>query len=155
MRALMDDAEVLNLDTVEDSIVGTTNRNERDFWAELAQTTLKPESANLGKVEKLKEKLRSLRNTFVLVLLITNVMWIVFLYTLVFPELTKYNLPSRGFSLLFLSIFSIIFLIQFVAMLLHRLKTLFHWLAGIKPKDSVAAVWAGNDEEFENVSVLT
>jgi len=109
-------------------------QQEYEFWKDLADNKLKPESANLGKVEELKEKLNSLRNLCLLVLLLVNIMWIVFLYTLVFPELTDYNLPDRAFSLLFLSIFSIIILIQFGAMIFHRIETLVHLLARTKLK---------------------
>ena len=112
------------------------------FWERLAENTLKPESANLGKVEELKEKLKNLRNLALLVLLLSNIMWIVFLYTLVFPELTDYNLPDRAFSLLFLAIFSVIILIQFVAMLFHRFVTLVHLLARTKLKNkTLEANW--------------
>ena len=112
------------------------------FWERLAENTLKPESANLGKVEELKEKLKNLRNLALLVLLLSNIMWIVFLYTLVFPELTDYNLPDRAFSLLFLAIFSVIIFIQFVAMLFHRFITLVHLLARTKLKNkTLEANW--------------
>jgi len=112
----------------------TKRKEENTFWSKLVEK-LAPESANLGKVEELKEKLRNLRNISLLVLLLTNIMWIVFLYTLIFPQLTKYNLPDRAFSLLFLAIFSIIILIQFCAMLFHRFTTLVHLLARTKVKN--------------------
>ena len=111
------------------------SRREYEFWLNLAKNTLKPESANLGKVEELKEKLRNLRNLALLVLLLTNIMWIVFLYTLIFPQLTKYNLPDRAFSLFFLAVFSIIICIQFIAMIFHRFITLVHLLARTKLKN--------------------
>ena len=115
---------------------------EYRFWESLAEHTLKPESANLGKVEELKEKLKNLRNLALLVLLLTNIMWIVFLYTLVFPQLTDYNLPDRAFSLLFLAIFSVIILIQFIAMIFHRFVTLVHLLARTKIKNKkIEANW--------------
>ena len=107
---------------------------EYEFWFNLAKSKLKPESANLGKVEELKEKLRALRNLALLVLLLMNIMWIVFLYTLIFPQLTKYNLPDRAFSLFFLVIFSLIIFIQFIAMMFHRFITLVHFLARTKLK---------------------
>ena len=77
-------------------------------------------------------------------------MWIVFLYTLVFPQLTKYNLPDKVFSLLFLFVFSFIVLIQFLAMLIHRFKSLLHLLAGIRPKDNQ---WAANKDDKVDVRV--
>ena len=58
-----------------------------------------------------------------------------FLYTLIFPQLTQYNLPNRAFSLLFLSIFAVIIIIQFVAMMFHRFITLVHLLARTKIKN--------------------
>ena len=125
------------------------DKNEVEFWDQLANTTLKPESANLGKVEELKEKLTNLRNLSVLILLLINVMWIVFLYTLKFPELIKYGLPDKAFSLLFLIIFSVIMVIQFVAMIFHRFETLLHLLAGIRSKDNTASQWTANTDIIE------
>jgi len=80
------------------------------------------------------------------VLLLTNVMWIVFLYTLVFPQLTKYNLPDRAFSLLFLAVFSVIIVIQFIAMIFHRFGTLVHLLAGILHRST------GRSQSLSNVT---
>ena len=127
------DAETKDLsDTAEES---EESKQEYKFWLNLAKNLLKPESANLGKVEELKEKLRNLRNLALLVLLLTNIMWIVFLYTLIFPQLTKYNLPDRAFSLFFLAVYSIIICIQFIAMIFHRFITLVHLLARTKLKN--------------------
>ena len=112
------------------------HKNEHDFWQKLAENMLKPESANLGNVDELKKKLKDLRNIFLLVLLLTNIMWIVFLYTLIFPQLTKYNLPDRAFSLFFLAIFSVITCIQFIALIFHRFNTLVHLLARTKLKNT-------------------
>ena len=137
-RTKVEKALTLHLSEVEDP----DKKMEYTFWKNLAETTLKPESANLGKVEELKEKLKDLRNLALLVLLLTNIMWIVFLYTLIFPQLTDYNLPDRAFSLLFLAIFSVIILIQFIAMVFHRFITLVHLLARTKIKNkSLEANW--------------
>ena len=130
-RTQVEQALTLNLADV----ASEEGKQEYVFWKNLADDKLKPESANLGKVDELKEKLRDLRNVALLVLLLVNIMWIVFLYTLVFPQLTKYNLPDRAFSLLFLAIFSIIVFIQFVAMIFHRFITLVHLLARTKIKN--------------------
>ena len=139
-RTSVEQAETENLSDKADEC--EESRKEFEFWSDLATNILKPESANLGKVEELKEKLRNLRNLALLVLLLTNIMWIVFLYTLVFPQLTDYNLPDRAFSLLFLAIFSVIILIQFIAMVFHRFITLVHLLARTKIKNkSLEANW--------------
>ena len=129
-RSIMERASVRELQQLGDS-------DEKQFWDDLVENALKPESANLSKVDELKNKLKILRNLSVLMLFLINTMWIVFLYTLVFPSLGKYNLPDRAFSLLFLFIFSIIVLIQFLAMIFHRFKTLLHLLAGIRAKNNI------------------
>ena len=128
--------------TLKDNHINVCH-NEYKFWEDLVAKKLKPESANLSKVEELKTSLRDLRNFCLLIVLLTNIMWIVFLYTLVFEPLAKYNLPARAFSLLFLVLFSIIILIQFIAMLFHRFITLLHVLAGIRParKDDTSSNW--------------
>lgn len=141
----MDNAMKLKLDEVED-MNGTTNKLENKFWDKLAKTKLQPESDNLNKGEELKEKLRNLRNFSVLIIFLINVMWIVFLYTLVFPQLAKYNLPERAFGLLFLLLFSIIVLIQFLAMIFHRFETLLHLLAGIRSRDNTVSQWTGTSD---------
>ena len=105
----------------------------------------------MSKVEELKEKLKNLCNLSVLILFLINVMWVVFLYVLVFPQLTKYNLPDRAFSLLFLFIFSIILLIQFFAMLFHRYKTLLHLLAGIRPREYIVNVTEDDEEDRDDI----
>ena len=105
---------------------------EFNFWKELTEGILKPESANLSKGKEIKKSLKDLRNFSLLIVLLTNIVWIVFLYALVFRPLAKYNLPVRAFSLLFLMIFSIIVLIQFVAMLFHRFMSMLHVLARVK-----------------------
>ena len=134
-RSIMERASVREL--YEEQQLGDSD--EKQFWDDLVENALKPESANLSKVDELKNKLKILRNLSVLMLFLINTMWIVFLYTLVFPSLGKYNLPDRAFSLLFLFIFSIIVLIQFLAMIFHRFKTLLHLLAGIRAKNNINA----------------
>ena len=128
----------------------------------MVKDKLQPESANLGKTDELKKKLKDLHNLSVLIIFLINVMWIVFLYTLIFPQLTQYNLPDKAFSLLFLFIFSFIVLIQFFAMIVHRFKSLLHWLAGIRPKNNqwvtsgdVVDIGVEDDEEIDNDDVET
>ena len=137
-RAMMDQAVK--------KLLSDESEMEYDFWNKLAKEKLQPESANLSKVEELKDRLKVLRNFSLLVLLLTNVMWIVFLYTLVFPQLTKYNLPDRAFSLLFLAVFSVIIVIQFIAMIFHRFGTLVHLLAGILHRST------GRSQSLSNVT---
>ena len=129
---------------------GEDDAKEDSFWKKLINKKLKPESSNLGKVKEVKDDLKELRNYFLLVLLLANILWIAFLYSLTFEKLEKYNLPKRAFSLFFLIIFAIIVLIQFIAMICHRFVTLLHLLAGIRLTNNDKA--ALNGDEFETVS---
>ena len=142
-RSLMKGGTILALNEVEG------NNLENSFWVKLVKDKLQPESANLGKTDELKQKLKDLRNLSVLIIFLINVMWIVFLYSLVFPQLTKYNLPDKAFSLLFLFVFGFILLVQFLAMLVHRFESLLHLLAGIRPKDKTSDQWVGNEDVVE------
>ena len=125
---------------------GENDAKEHKFWKKLANQKLKPESSNLGKVREVKDDLKELRNYVLLVLLLANVMWIAFLYSLTFRKLEKYNLPKRAFSLFFLIVFAIIVLIQFIAMICHRFVTLLHLLAGIKPTNNGRYIWIPGDD---------
>ena len=80
----------------------------------------------------LKKALKTLRNATLAVLLLINIMWIVLLYTLQFPELQKYNLPTKAFEILFLAVYALIILVQFGAMIVHRGVTLVHYLARVE-----------------------
>jgi len=115
------------------------NEEEFRFWNDLRENYLKPESENFNKIKVLKQKLKDLRNYSLLVLLITNLIWIVFLYALAFPQLAKYNLTDRAVSLLFLAVFSIILMIQFIAMLFHRFFNLLHLLAASRAENVKAS----------------
>lgn len=52
------------------------------FWTKLRQRCLLPESAVFGSVTQLKEKLEDLRDSFLSVFAIANVMWIIIIITL-------------------------------------------------------------------------
>eukprot|EP00731_Ephydatia_muelleri_P038335 Em0725g2a len=65
------------------------------------------------------------------VLLLINIMWIVLLYTLQFPELYKFNLPTKAFELFYLAVYASIIFVQFCAMIVHRGVTLIHYLASV------------------------
>ena len=112
---------------------------EETFWnQEDIRKVLKPVSVHFqGQVKDLKQSLRSLRNTALGVLLLVNIMWIVLLYSLSFPELENYGFDKRGFQLLFLAVYSFVIIVQFVALICHRLVTLVHYLGRTKPEEVI------------------
>ncbi|KAL5496346.1 hypothetical protein EMCRGX_G012610 [Ephydatia muelleri] len=104
------------------------------FWESMLDVgqPLRPIEASFKSDAELKEALKALRNATLAVLLLINIMWIVLLYTLQFPELVKYNLPSKAFEALFLAVYALIILVQFGAMIAHRGVTLVHYLARVE-----------------------
>ena len=120
---------------------GVTDDNADDaestFWKSMLAVgkPLRPIEASFKSDTELKESLKTLRNATLAVLLLINIMWIVLLYTLQFPELQKYNLPSKAFEALFLAVYALIILVQFGAMIVHRGVTLIHYLARVESTD--------------------
>ena len=116
-----------------EKISDTTSNDECLYWTEMLDVgkPLRPLAASFKSESELKEGLRSLRNITLAVLLLINIMWIVLLYTLQFPELQKFNLPTKAFELLFLAVYALIVSVQFCAMILHRGVTLIHYLARV------------------------
>ena len=124
------------IDNLPVTLLERTNKDEADFWVGVIHRNLKPVSVRFqGQVEDLKHSLRSLRNAALAVLLLLNIMWIVLLYTLNFPELTDYGLDSRGFQLLFLAVYGFIIVVQFITLIFHRIVTLVHYLGRIQPSE--------------------
>ena len=110
---------------------------EEDFWNEKdISKVLRPISVYFqGQLKDIKQSLRSLRNTVLGVIFLVNIMWIILLYSLSFPELEDYGFDKRGFLLLFLAVYGFIIIVQFLALLCHRMVTLVHYLGHTKPEE--------------------
>lgn len=109
---------------------------EAKFWKqEDICRVLKPISAHSqSQVKDFKQSLRSLRNIALGVIFLVNIMWIVLLYSLRFPELENYGFNKRGFQLFFLAVYSFVIIIQFIALICHRVVTMVHYLGHTKPE---------------------
>ena len=101
---------------------------EYEFWEGLRQACLIPELSAFDQSAKLKEKLVELRNTTLVVFGVTNVLWMIIILTLVQHKDLKV-LGVHGIGLGFLAIYGCIFVIQFLALLGHRFKTIVQVLA--------------------------
>ena len=98
-----------------DICLDENSRAEAAFWMKLVKKQLKPVSVNFqGQIKDLKQSLRSLRNTILGILFLTNIMWIILLYSLTFPELEKYGLDKRGIQLLLMAVYSFVIIVQFL-----------------------------------------
>ncbi len=125
--------------------------DETQFWKDLIFKKLKPVSAQLTAIEEIKESLRSLRNTVLVVLFLVNIMWIIALYTVQFPRLADYGIDPRAFQLLFLFVYGFIIIVQFFMMICHRGITLVHYFGRVRPYH--VAVPATGQLDFLNLSL--
>lgn len=115
---------------------GGPDEQENNFW-ETLMDKLKPETVRFTPIDDLKANLKSLRNSVLAILLLVNLMWIILLYTLEFSQLIDYGLESRAFQTLFLAVYGIIIVVQFVTLLCHRSVTLVHYLGRTQPDEIV------------------
>ncbi|XP_068708203.1 uncharacterized protein [Montipora foliosa] len=102
--------------------------NECAFWHGLRERCLIPELFAFDQTSSLKEKLVELRNRSLLVFAVANALWMITILTLVQQK----DLKVLGVDIIglgFLTIYGCIFVIQFLALLCHRFKTVIHVLA--------------------------
>ncbi|KXJ20584.1 Caskin-1 [Exaiptasia diaphana] len=121
---------------------------ELRFWEMLRSRCLLPESAVFGSMTELKEKLEDLRDSFLTVFAIANVMWIIVIITLDKQAELKVK-GTNAIGLVFLFVFGLVIVIQFLTMIFHRLSTLCHLLARALWKRGRSQLsWAFNDEDL-------
>ena len=116
------------LDRLPLSYLDEDDHNEYEFWESLRQTCLVPELSAFDQTSELKAKLVELRNTTLMVFAVTNALWMIIILTLVqHKDLKVLGVDIIGLG--FLTIYGCIFVIQFLALLGHRFKTMVHVLA--------------------------
>ncbi|CAN9503629.1 unnamed protein product [Ophioblennius macclurei] len=118
--------------------------DEEDFWLQLQERYLQPLPYDEKKQEKIAKGLRELRNKITFVFFFLNSLWLVAAFTLqTFEEslsiqipMVDLNLEFTGrniiidpIALLFILGFALSVVIQFFAMLYHRVSTLVHYVA--------------------------
>nr|XP_057945767.1 chitin synthase 1 [Doryrhamphus excisus] len=118
------------------------DEDEQDFWSKLIERYLKPIVDTKAHLDEVTRELKSLRNKAVFLYFIINVLWVVATFFLqaigndvISIKIPKYYsngtqsgefLKVEPLSLMFLLSFAILLLIQFLAMLYHRVYTLIH-----------------------------
>ncbi|XP_037102964.1 chitin synthase 1 [Syngnathus acus] len=116
--------------------------DEDDFWKKLIERYLKPIVDTKAHLDEVTRELKSLRNKAVFLYFIVNVLWVVatFFLQAIGNDVISIKIPkfySNGtqseeylkvepLSLMFLLSFAILLLVQFLAMLYHRVYTLIH-----------------------------
>ncbi|XP_073775417.1 chitin synthase 1 isoform X2 [Danio rerio] len=118
------------------------SEDEQDFWEKLLERYLKPIQDDKAHLEEVTRELKSLRNKAVFLYFIINVLWVVATFFLqaiggdvlsieipkYYPNKTLAPEPLRvePLSLMFLLSFAVLLVVQFLAMLYHRVYTLIH-----------------------------
>lgn len=103
---------------------------EYEFWEGLRQKCLSPELSAFDQTSKLKEKLIELRNKALMTFGVINVLWMIIILSLVrHKDLKVLGVDIIGLA--FLTIYGLIFVLQFLALLGHRFKTVVHVLARV------------------------
>ncbi|XP_038128265.1 chitin synthase 1 isoform X2 [Cyprinodon tularosa] len=117
------------------------DEGEKDFWDKLIERYLTPINDTPEHKARVSKELKSLRNKAVFLYFIINVLWVVatFFLQLIGNDIISIKIPKHipgqntteylkvePLSLMFLFSFAILLLVQFVAMLYHRVYTLIH-----------------------------
>ncbi|XP_076451581.1 uncharacterized protein LOC143287463 isoform X2 [Babylonia areolata] len=120
MRQVIDDAVVHYL--------FQSNVAENDFWERLKKSCLEPDLKAFGPEAEVKAKLVNLRNEWLVVLAVSNILWLVLISTLA-AQASLTVLGANPLGLVFVVIFGFLFVLQFLTMLVHRVYTMSHYLA--------------------------
>ncbi|XP_029299165.1 chitin synthase chs-2-like [Cottoperca gobio] len=122
----------------------TLDKDEEQFFIELTAKYLEPLPENKKKQEEMVEELKGLRNKMTFVYFICNAFWLIVTFTLqlleisIFIQVPKLNLNLEytgeyifidPVAFMFILAFALLVIIQFIAMLYHRIHTLIHYVA--------------------------
>ncbi|XP_072304339.1 chitin synthase chs-2-like [Eucyclogobius newberryi] len=121
----------------------TLEKEEEQFFIELQLKYLEPLPADKAKQEMVKESLKELRNKVNFAFFFLNAVWLAATFTLqtfdvaIFIEVPKLSVELQDLGqvkidpigFMFIIGFAASVLVQFVAMLFHRLNTLIHYVA--------------------------
>ncbi|KAK7913398.1 hypothetical protein WMY93_013609 [Mugilogobius chulae] len=142
------------------------DEDENDFWNKLLDRYLKPINDSKEHQEEVTKELKSLRNKAVFLYFIINILWVVATFFLqaigndvISIKIPKYlpngtlsgeYLKVEPLSLMFLLSFAILLLIQFLAMLYHRVYTLIHIVSYRSKEKDYLEKPTTYDPELEN-----
>ena len=132
---LMQETETkLNNLRVPDTCATQREDSECAFWKDKVKTTLRPIPEGLTRTNELKHSLNNLRYAVLIGFFLINLIWILLFHMLTFEQLKVINVNPRVLIIVFLGIYGVILLIQFVTMIIHRFVTLAHYIACLNEK---------------------
>ena len=103
--------------------------DEEEFWLHTIESVLKPTPDSLTRVNELRDDLNNLRNHALIAMLLINLIWLIVFSLFRFDDLKAVSLNEKALGLLFLAVYGMLLLVQFIGMLFHRLVTLAHYIA--------------------------
>lgn len=122
-------------------------KDELDFWISMVDPKkgiLRPESAQFdGNTDELKDKLKALRNQTVVLLVFVNILWmaLILLVGNLGELLAVVNLNDGPISSIYLISYFLVIIIQFGAVLIHRMETLLHVMARNNVPERMRGHW--------------
>lgn len=148
-KPLTQNAQSLNLYIAEDEInevklsldknlscTSALNKDETSFWESLANGVLRPAPNIIYQEVELRREFRLLKKNVLLALFLVNMVWMILLYSSSLPQLRQYNINTKLFATIFLSVYGGLLLVQFVNMICHRIITFCHYLSKLNNVDS-------------------
>lgn len=126
----------MNLNAFRKCKIDKEAEHEESFWKQIIQKYLLPIEGNKEHEEKIKTDLLSLRNNIVFAFFMINFMFSIALLQLQVnrEKLLKFYFYGKyePISVIFLSLFSLLLILQFMSMVFHRWGTFQHLISGTR-----------------------
>ena len=102
---------------------------ECKFWEGLRKICLLPEQAAFSQSEELHSKLFELRNSALAVFFGCNTLWLTIMFAILSQGEKLTLVKSNFLTLIFLGIYAIMMIVQFITLVIHRISTFLHFIA--------------------------
>ncbi|XP_060607022.1 chitin synthase chs-1-like [Ruditapes philippinarum] len=140
---------------IEKLLSGERNSEVTDFWKHVREECLRPMPTVFESDEHLKVKLKDLRDTWLIVFAMINVLWLILIATLADKGKLLGVFGSNPIGFAVIAAYSVVLILQFFAMIKHRLSTFLHFL-GIVPNSCGKAyhsnfVFNNSDNALEGI----
>ena len=119
----------IRIENAPEMSLTVTDPSEETFWDDLIERHLRPTYLQGGNTDELKEGLEELRNTTLIAMAVINLLWMVLLLSFDLEFLKTLGLEESLLPVLFAGLYFGILLVQFIALIFHRLETVIHVVA--------------------------
>lgn len=120
------------------------------FWDRLRKICLLTEQAAFSQSEELHSKLFELRNSALVVFAVCNILWLTIMLAILSQGNKLTIFQSNFLSVIFLVVYAVIMVIQFVTLTVHRISTWLHFIARtpFRPGKKAQKNWSFIDEDL-------